>query len=224
MSPNRERGAAVCVLAAFYFIPVGSLPPYIAFEWGGFAAAALLALSAGLNLPRGALSSGAAVKEFFFPTVFCFAWVLLALFVSCAGTPGALCSLETYSVMPLWNAAGMWGRAGMALLLILLLCALPDVSLRSGETPAAPLYSSLCAALVTALMLPWNLSEFVEIGGVFAFLLDFMFFWAKVFVVGRAAPRVSQCAGGLAVRRMPVLCAALMLCSALCFFIEAGVF
>lgn len=223
-SANRARAAAVCALAAFYFIPVGSLPPYIAYERGGFAAAALLVLSAVLNLPRGALASGATAKTLAFPAVFCFTWALLALFVSSAGVPGALGSLGSYSVMPLWSAAGIWGRAGMAFLLALLLCAMHDCPRRSGEALAAALHFSLCAALITALLLPWNLSEFAGIGGVFAFMLDFIFFWGKAFAVGFAASRVPRRAGRLAFGRATALYAALMLCAALCVFIESGVF
>ena len=215
--------AAVCALVSFYFLPVGSLPPYIGCEWGGFAATALLALSAVLNLPRGALASGAVVDALAFPTVFCFVWALLALFVLRTGVPGGLGSLGTYAVMPLWSAAGIWGRSGMAFLLALLLCAVPDAPRRSCSALVSSLHFSLCAALVTALLLPWNLSQFVEIGGFPVFLLDFIFFWTKVFVVGRVASLAPRCAGWLAFRRVPMLYAALMLCAALCVFIESGI-
>lgn len=196
----------------------------MAYEWGGFAAAALLVLSAVLNLPRGTPAPCAAAEPLVFPAVFCFAWALLALFVSRAGVPGALGSLGTYSVMPLWNAAGVCGRAGMAFLLVLLLCALPDGPRRPEEAMDAALHSSLCAALVTALLLPWNLSEFAGVGGFFAFMLDFIFFWGKAFAVGFAALRVPRRAGRLVFGRATALYAALMLCAALCVFIESGVF
>lgn len=221
---KRARAAAACALAAFYFLPAGSLPPYIDCEWGGFAAAALLAPSAVLNLPRGALASGAVIDALAFPAVFCFVWPLLALFVLRAGVPGGLGSLGTYAVMPLWSAAGIWGRAGMAFLLALLLCAVPDAPRRSCGAAASSLHFSLCSALVTALLLPWNLSQFIEFGGFFAFLSDFIFFWTKVFVVGRVASIAPRRAGWLAFRRVPMLYAALMLCAALCVFIESGIF
>lgn len=218
------RLSALCSLAAFYFVPVGSLPPFIDFEFSGFAAMALLVASALLDMPRGEARFGSAAAALVFPAAFCFAWALLALFVSRAGVPGALGSLGTYSVMPLWDAAGGWGRAGFALLLILLLCALSARARRSGEDLAAALNFSLCAALVTALLLPWNISALAGIGGFFAFLSDFIFFWIKTFILGLTASAVSRRAGGLAFRRVPMLYAALLLCAALCVFIESGIF
>ena len=98
---NCARLSALCALAAFYFVPVGSLPPFIEFEFGGSVAAVLLIASALLDMPRGALNLRAAAKALSFPAAFCFAWALLALCVSRAGVPGALGSLGTYSVMPL---------------------------------------------------------------------------------------------------------------------------
>lgn len=224
------RLSALCALAAFYFVPVGSLPPFIDFEFGGFAAAALLIASSLLDMPRGALNLRAAAKVFSFPAAFCFAWALLALFVSRAGVPGLLGSLGTYSVMPLWRAAGVWGRAGMVCLFILLLCLFPNAarasagSRRSSENIAAALRASLCAALVTAILLPWNLSEFIAAGGFYAFFLDFIFFWIKASAVGCAATFAQRVAALSARRRAPLLYAALIICGAFCIFIEASIF
>lgn len=224
------RLSALCALAAFYFVPVGSLPPFIDFEFGGFIAAALFTASALLDMPRGALNLRAAAKALSFPAAFCFAWALLALCVSRAGVPGALGSLGTYSVMPLWRAAGVWGRVGMVCLFILLLCLFPNASRaragsrRSSENLAAVLRASLCAALVTALLLPWNLSEFIAAGGFYAFFLDFIFFWIKASAVGCAATFAPRAAVLLARRRAPLLYAALIICGAFCIFIEARIF
>ena len=224
------RLSALCSLAAFYFVPVGSLPPFIDFEFGGFVVASLLTASALLDMPRGAPALDAAAKALVFPAAFCFAWALLALFVSRAGVPGALGSLGTYSVMPLWRAAGVWGRAGMVCLFVLLLCLLPNASRAnvgsrvSSENLAAALRASLCAALVTALLLPWNLSEFIAVGGFYAFFLDFIFFWIKASAVGCVAT-FAACAAALpARRRAPLLYAALIICGAFCIFTEARIF
>lgn len=224
------RLSALCSLAAFYFVPVGSLLPFIDFEFGGSVAAALLIASALLDMPRGALNLRAAAKALAFPAAFCFAWALLALFVSSAGVPGVLGSLGTYSVMPLWRAAGVWGRAGIVCLLILLLCLFPNVaranagSRRSSENLAAALRASLCAALVAALLLPWNLSEFIAAGGFYAFFLDFIFFWIKASAVGCAATFAPRAAALSSRRRAPLLYAALIIFGALCIFIEARIF
>ena len=224
------RLSALCALAAFYFVPVGSLPPFIDFEFGGFAAAALLIASALLDMPRGALNLRAAAKALVFPVTFCLAWALLALFVSRAGVPGAPGCLGTYSVMPLWSSAGVWGGAGMVFLLLLLLCAFPEIPRRSGvsraasESYAAVLRVSLCAALVTALLLPWNISEFVGTGGFLSFWLDFIFFWMKVLLAAAAASFVSRRAGDVAFVRASALYAALIICGAVCMFIETGIF
>lgn len=224
------RLSALCSLAAFYFVPVGSLPPFIDFEFGGFIVVALLIASALLDMLRGAPRFGSAAKALSFPAAFCFAWALLALFVSRAGVPGALGSLGTYSVMPLWCVAGAWGRAGMVCLFIMLLCLFPNAarasagSRSSSETLAAALRASLCAALVTALLLPWNLSEFIAAGGFPAFFLDFIFFWIKASAVGCAATFAPRAAALLTRRRAPLLYAALIIFGALCIFIEARIF
>ena len=224
------RLSALCSLAAFYFVPVGSLPPFIDFEFGGFIVVALLIASALLDMLRGAPRFGSAAKALSFPAAFCFAWALLALFVSRAGVPGALGSLGTYSVMPLWCVAGAWGRAGMVCLFIMLLCLFPNAarasagSRSSSETLAADLRASLCAALVTALLLPWNLSEFIAAGGFPAFFLDFIFFWIKASAVGCAATFAPRAAVLLARRRAPLLYAALIICGVFCIFIEARIF
>lgn len=179
---------------------------------------------------RGAPRLGSAAAALAFPAAFCFAWALLALFVSRAGVPGALGSLGTYSIMPLWRAAGAWGRVGMVCLFILLLCLFPNVlrasagSRRSSENLAAALRASLCAALVTALLLPWNLSEFIAAGGFYAFFLDFIFFWIKASAVGCAATFAQRAAALLTRRRAPLLYAALIICGAFCIFIEARIF
>lgn len=227
---NCARLSALCALAAFYFVPVGSLPPFIEFEFGGSVAAVLLIASALLDMPRGAPRFGSAAVALAFPAAFCFAWALLAIFVSRAGVPGALGCLGTYSVMPLWSAAGVWGGAGMVFLLLLLLCAFPEIPRRSGvsraasESCAAVLRVSLCAALVTALLLPWNISEFVETGGFLPFWLDFIFFWMKALLAAAAASFVSRRAGGVTFVRASALYAALVICGVVCMFVETGIF
>lgn len=224
------RLSALCSLAAFYFVPVGSLPPFIDFEFGGFIVVALLIASALLDMPRRELNLRAAAKALAFPAAFCFAWVLLALFVSRAGVPGALGSLGTYSVMPLWCVAGAWGRAGIVCLFVLLLCLFPNAARaragtrRSSENLAAALRVALCAALVAALLLPWNISAFIAAGGFYAFFLDFIFFWIKASAVGCAATFAARAAALPARRRVALLYTALIICGAFCIFIEARIF
>ena len=227
---NSARLSALCALAAFYFVPAGSLPPFVSCGWGGFAAVGLLVSSALFDARRGPLVDGAAVKALGFAAFFCAAWGLLALFVSRAGVPGSLGCLGTYSVMPLWDAAGIWGRAGMFFLMLLLLTSLPVIprlsedSRRFAETRAAELRSLLCAALAAALLLPWNFSAFVETGVFAAFFFDFIFFWAKVFALLRAAELAARCAAGFSRRRAALLRAAFLICGAACIAAETGIF
>lgn len=221
---------ALCALTAFYFVPAGSLPPFVSCGWGGFAAVGLLVVSSLLELRRGSSSFGAAAKALGFAAFFCAAWGLLALFVSRSGVPGSLGCLGTYSVMPLWDAAGIWGRAGMFFLLLLLLTSLPVIprpsedSRRFAETRAAALRSSLCAALTAALLLSWNFSEFVETGVFAAFFFDFIFFWVKVFALLRAAEVAARFSAGFARRHAALLRAAFLLCGAACIAAETGIF
>ena len=118
----------------------------------------------------------------------------------------------------------------MVFMLLLLLCAFPEIPRRSGvscaasESCAAVLRASLCAALVTALLLPWNISEFIGTGGFLSFWLDFIFFWTKALFAAAAASFVSRCAGDVAFRRASALYAALIICGVVCMFIETGIF
>ena len=189
------------LLAAFYFIPIGSLPSFIAFEYGGFCAAALLFLSSVLKARR--CASYRWIWNFIaFPIVFCAAWAALAFFAFHAGVPGALASLGTYSVVPLWNVAGGVARSGMIFIFIALLCSMPkNPRSNAGFVRLEPdgvadsLHALLCAAFVAALLLPWNFSELAGIFGLQAFFIDFVFFWAKCALVCLAAGGARHIAG-----------------------------
>ena len=115
-------------------------------------------------------------------------------------------------------------------LLLLLLCAFPEIPRRSGvsraasESYAAVLRVLLCAALVTALLLPWNISEFVGTGGFLSFWLDFIFFWMKALLAAASASFVSRRAGDVAFVRASALYAALIICGVVCMFVETGIF
>lgn len=190
-------------LAAFYFVPAGSLPPFVSFEYGGFCAALLLFLSSILNAPRG--SSRPFADAVAFPFVFCASWGSLAISAYRLGVPGSLASLGTYSAMPLWGVAGFLSRIGMIFLMLALLCSMPkgsrlkESACFDGYRAAAALHSLLCAAFIATLLLPWNLSCFIRIYGAFGFLLDFIFFLAKcalLLCVSRFASRAANCANG----------------------------
>lgn len=213
---------ALCA-AAFYFVPVGSLPPFFSFEYGGFAVAVLMLLSA-FARPRSERRLGS------FFVVFCAAWGASALFVSSAGVPGALGCLGTYSVMPLWSVSGAWGRAGMSFLFLALLCAFPEnaghreegcASLRFADGGLRPL---LYAALTVALLLPWNPSVVVGAGGVWGFFCDFVFFWVKAAAVCAAAGFAPRFAAMLTRGRSDIAPAAFALCGVVCVVAEARLF
>ncbi len=205
--------SALCA-AAFFFVPAGSLPPFIASGYGGFAAALTLFAAAFLIFPRRA---DAAV----FPSAFCAAWGAAAVFASLCGAPGWLASFGTYSAMPVWSAAGGWGTAGGVCMFAALLCAFPDFSTRGGAPrPALPeaLYAALCAALIAAFFAPQNVSALAEIGGFLGFFADFVFFWVKTAFVGFCASRARRFAGRVSRGRETMLCAAFSLCGAVCAF------
>ena len=120
----RQRLAVVPALAAFLFLPQGSLPPFLPLSAG---IPALFALFGLLLLLLGAAPPAARAR-----TTVAVGYGLLPLAAACAaaafsaharGAPGSPLSMGTLSIMPLWSIAGIPARAGLAVMAVgLLLC------------------------------------------------------------------------------------------------------
>jgi formate hydrogenlyase subunit 4 len=124
------------------------------------------------------------------------------------GIPGPAFSLETFSSLSLWNTVGWVGTLGLLSLLLALLAVVPAevgkvpmdiaeakteileglISEYSGRNLALLklTYSvrtlALCAVVV-ALFFPWSLGKAMGFSGVGLFVIDFIWFWIKTFIV-----------------------------------------
>ncbi|AER66931.1 respiratory-chain NADH dehydrogenase subunit 1 [Thermovirga lienii DSM 17291] len=134
--------------------------------------------------------------------------VSLAWFAYRTGMPGAPFSLETYVAMPVWSVAGWTGTFGLLALLVSLLFVVPaetgKVPMDIAEAKTEILDGLICeysgrnlamfkmafslrtlamCAVVVSLFFPWSLGKLLNLSGMAFFLVDFLFFWVKVFLV-----------------------------------------
>jgi len=127
-NPLGQRLAALPALAAFLFLPLGSLPPFLPLSTGMFAFFALFCLSLLLlGLLPGAASPAArakvAVAAGYGLLPLAGASAAAAFFAYAHGAPGAPFNMGTFSIMPLWLMADIPARAGLAVMAVgLLLC------------------------------------------------------------------------------------------------------
>ncbi len=223
-APTPGAASALCCAAAFYFVPAGSLPPFVSHRAGGFAVAILLLLSGFFGAPRGARGSGVC-RALGFPLAFCAAWGELAYFAAACGVPGALGNLGTYAVMPLWTVAGSFGRAAMACLFVMFLSVFPEFprfapgrGVRDGAGPALPVL--LCAALVAVLLFSWNISPLLALDGSAAFFCDFIFFWIKTAALCAVMTAAGRAAESTAYPRRAAFALFCALCGAVLMYME----
>lgn len=131
----------------------------------------------------------------------------LAWFAYKLGVPGHPFSLETYASTPLWSVAGKAGFFGFICLSAALLTVIPGESAKglmdipeakSGvpESAAAEysgvnlallyiavnLRAAAISALAVSLFFPFSLGKAIGLSGVLTALVDFPFFWVKVFL------------------------------------------
>lgn len=179
----------IILLAAYFFIPMGSLPPFIPFRYGGIVFALLAACAplagtyktepfaarhvyrTGGNFPLFAAACAAALAP-------------LSLYVSKTGVPGSIFSLGTYSATLLWDTGGLCVKAGMSFLMLSLCTAVPARLAGHSEEhgPDAlvqALETALPPAVITAMFIPWNVGAMLGISGPAMFFFDFMLFWCK---------------------------------------------
>lgn len=134
--------------------------------------------------------------------------VSLAWFSYRSGMPGEPFSLETFVGMPVWSVAGLTGVFGIFCLLVSLMAVVPaevgKVPMDIAEAKTEILEGLICeysgrnlammkiafslrtlvmCAVVVSLFFPWSLGKMLQIEGPIFFLVDFIFFWAKVFLV-----------------------------------------
>lgn len=192
--------ACFSLVAAYLVIPMGSLPSYFRTPMNLVFLIAILAFAQssyikGVKVFASDIYLRLDDNEHFALSGFGIALITvygsLALFILDRGVPGNLMSLESITAMPLWNIAGIFGKAGFACFFILFAIASPhrgvvDIRQRS-EVPFLELYdvirSGLAPAVSAAMFLPWNPAILFGLRGTAMFSLDFVFFWIKVFIL-----------------------------------------
>lgn len=179
----------IILLTAYCFIPMGSLPPFISFRYGGIV---FVLLTACAHLAGTYKTEPFAARHVYrtggnfplFSAACAAALAPLSLYVSKTGVPGSIFSLGTYSATPLWDTGGLCVKAGMSFLM-LSLCAAVPARLAGHSEEHGPdalvqaLETALPPAVITAMFIPWNVGAMLGISGPAMFFFDFMLFWCK---------------------------------------------
>lgn len=178
------------VLAVFFLLPPGSLPPFCSSPWGGIFLSLWLAASLLLVWKKDAVLPCLVVG------------CILAVFFWYAyqrGMPGSWANMGTFAAMPVWGIATGMDGAGFALLAAAFILAA-----RSLPSPGLP-FCALMALFVT-LFLPWNSAPYVRWPVMAVAGCDFLLFWTKIFLccftVARIPPSPAR------IRRLSLACLA----------------
>lgn len=215
--------SAIFFCAAFYFIPMGSLPAFAPFRRGIFFFFALVFLAVILSrLDR--LAAGENILIYLlcdrgvkFFAALAASLSLFLLFASLCGLPGALLSFETYASPLLFESAGACVKAGFVLLAFSFIVLAPDGAAgRAGFAGVgAMLEALLYPAVIAALFLPLNVGLSLGLSALPMFGADFLFFWLKVFIIKEgvmpSARRTAYAADGF-LRRLSVNFKFLLFC------------
>ncbi|SBV93455.1 membrane hypothetical protein [uncultured delta proteobacterium] len=174
MRPVRDIGVACLAAGAFFFVPPGSLPPFLNYPWGGLVFLGCLALSALLARERASavplLLAGCVALVFF--------W-----YARQRGMPGSAANLGTFTGMPVWGIAPARHICGFLLLAAGFLAAARALFDGCRSSHAATLRCFAVCALFVALFAPWNTAPYVRWPDSLVAGCDFMLFWGKVFGV-----------------------------------------
>lgn len=179
----REAGSGMAALAAFFFVPPGSLPPFCDIAWGGGIFILLFACSLALTARRG-------------QGLLLLSMILAA--VACAGNayyrgiPGSWANLGTFVAMPVWSVTSVGGMAGFTLLAT-------GLALAGGIFIAAPgkeitlvtnMQNMVAAVFFVTLFFSFTLSSHVRWPDALVAWCDFILFWVKIFCVCILAQRI----------------------------------
>jgi len=209
--------ASSAALAAFLWIPLGSLPTLFPFSWGALAVPACLALASGFAGEwswDGATRRQARVLAFLGLSLALFAW-----YARQRGVPGELFSLDSYMATPLAGLMEWRERLGMLLLALALLLAVRDVQqnlaselvqvtrLDPGEARAVvasalvrQIWILAALGMAVCLFAPFSPAGWLGMVGITGTVADALFFWLKVlladhtlWLTGNKLPRLSVC-------------------------------
>jgi hypothetical protein len=174
--PLRGALAFLSPLAAFFFLPPGSLPPFCNGAWGGAAFLCLFALS-----PLAENRRDLAAPFLLMGGVAC----ACAGYAYGRGFPGSFANLGTFAAMPLWRVASLPETAGFAALTASGALAAGSFAPPPGEAFSRPEAARHLAsgALLVVLFFPWNSAPFVSWPDMAVAGFDFLAFWCKTAVV-----------------------------------------
>ena len=190
----------VCLLFVFLFIPMGTLPRFLATNADIFIIFTLLLAAQGFYL-RGikkyskelyaSLGYNDTNLLFKFTVALLVIGVTFSWYILNRGLPGGLFSLDSYAAISLWGVTGWFGRLGLGLFIVLLLVTSPCKSARIayGEEDATlpmifdALRSSICPAIIAAVFAPHKAGILLGLTGVAMFTVDFASFWFEVFIL-----------------------------------------
>lgn len=179
-APRRETYAATLALAAFIFLPPGSLPPLYNGPHGGLFFGACLGSSLLLTYGRGAIG------PYILWTLSFFA---LAEHAWRRGMPGTPTNLGTFVAMPVWSVADSYAFTGF--LFLAFGHALGAASLFSHDagdaSPTRRIQGLAACGLFTVFFLPWNFSSFISGPTRFLAGTDYLLFWTKTLLAHFAA-------------------------------------
>ncbi len=212
----QTRLAGIPALAIFFFVPPGSLPPFVPSDLGMLFAFSLLALTLFLlGAPsREAKESALRTAGYGFLPVaaagFFLAWIAFT-----RGFPGAALNLGTFAATPLWSVMGGTGRAGLVAMSAALLFFAGSALPFAGGSPFAWHALRLgIAQILIALLFPLAPSRtgFPAMPAA-ALWLDFLWNWLFVFLLAHAVfPLAARCAKRAAPAWI-LLCIGIALCA-----------
>lgn len=159
-------------VAAFFFVPPGSLPPFFNHAFGGVFFLACLAGS--LWLAHGfSAAPGLAV--------FAVVCGISFFYARHRGMPGGFANLGTFAAIPLWSIASFYECVAFLLLALgSVLAARSFAAWDGAEAPPALGVSFMAScALIVTLFLPWTCAPHVYWPVWAAAGCDFVLFWVK---------------------------------------------
>lgn len=176
-SSLRIRISAVFMLAAFSFLPPGSLPPFVDMPLGAllffcFFACSLLLLGD---------------KKLWLPYVFfCATFGVFACFFYYRGVPGSVFNFGTFVAMPFWQfVTPVEGVGGVLLAAIAILFLRPIIRSGKSHGVCGILIGMGASALWVSLFLPFNVAPIFNLSERAFAGIDAVLFWMKIIGVYR---------------------------------------
>lgn len=192
--------ACLCLLLAFLFLPMGTLPQFVATPCDLLIIIFLFALAQSFfirgirsfsdeiyqTMDRDELSAISRFIATYFAVGGTAAWYVLV-----RGMPGGVLGFDPFTGMPLWSIMGVWGWIGIVCFVILLALNSPfrktTAARVSCDTPLPEVYdalrSMLCPALVTAGFVSWTPATALGLYGWRMYMVGFASFWLEVMLI-----------------------------------------